>query len=373
MMDATVRKLRRSVAKLAGKLALAAAPLLALLVIEAFVMPLDFCTFRCWEALSVRSIKWAFPGPFYPNQQLSRVEEGDLGHGTKYAVSRQVTWVTDEYGFRNRESRDVGELDVVIVGDSFVAGTGLTQDQILPEVLEREHGFKSYGFAPANMKHFLRDPRFSKSLPKIVILAIAERSLSRLSSIVEPSTEIQKWAEHLGSRYPSIAEPLDRILSPCLPFYAQALIRPERKRPCVADETTGMLFHEAGKSDRDIAPELRRQFAARIREYQVQLTARGSKFVFVPIPDKELVYEEKLATRHWPTMIPELVRELSADGIPVVNMIDALQKARAAHPEWKFYQLDDTHWDEAAVEIAAEQISCELKRVADQPALSNVR
>ncbi len=358
-------RLSREVSILAAKLFVLATPFFALIFVEAFVLPNDFLTFRCWEALSVRSIKWAFPGPLYPNQNLTRLETGDLGNGTKHAVSREVTWQTDEYGFRNRESRQGSSLDIVIVGDSFVAGTGMSQDQILPEVLERDYGLKSYGYAPSNMKSFIRDPRFSEQLPKIVVVAVTERSLSRLSAIGNPATKTRQWFAELGMRHPLLISGIDRLVAPGLFRFAHSRLKPEPHPVVLAEGEPGVLFFAAQKPDSAVTTESCQRFLSALREYHQRITSRGSKFLFVMIPDKEYVYATSLPSKRWPSIIPDLVRNLVAEGIPVVDLSRPFLKARAEDSERILYQPDDTHWSATGVELAARLIHDEVTRISN--------
>ncbi len=362
---------RRDVLRLVIKLTLLAVPFLVLLLLEAFVLPVDVVSSRCWEAMSVRSLKWAFQGPFYPNYSLAREEVGDLGMGTKFALKRPVVWVTDAYGFRNRPSRDDDELDVIIVGDSMTAGSGLTQDDILPEVLEQRHGLRSYGYAPSNMNRLLSDPRFSKQLPKVVVLAAVEGSLGRLVKPLKQTSEIECWTRGFGLKYPAVTSGLDRLLAPHMTRFVRARLRPQ-PRPIVRSEgSTGMLFMSGEKSDDAVNSIVLQHYLAIIRELHQMVSQRGSHFVFLPIPDKEFVYAETLPSKRWPTLLPDLVRELRAAGISVIDTPQAFRQARIDHPDRLLYQLDDTHWNGRAIEIAAELFTAELMRVSALPELTS--
>ena len=51
---------------------------------------------------------------------------------------RQITFTTDARGFRNRQSRD--QTDVVLIGDSYVEGWSVSDDETSAAVLERQLG-----------------------------------------------------------------------------------------------------------------------------------------------------------------------------------------------------------------------------------------
>ncbi|MGB9628950.1 MAG: hypothetical protein ACPL6D_09830, partial [Thermodesulfobacteriota bacterium] len=124
------------------KLALFLLPILTALTVELFVLPMDFFTFRVWEAIVVRKFKNLFTGPFYPNINLTKVEEGDLTHHTKFSKKKKVKWITDRYGYRKINTN--GPFRIVIAGDSNIAGSGLSQEETLSEVLENQLKVKVY-------------------------------------------------------------------------------------------------------------------------------------------------------------------------------------------------------------------------------------
>jgi hypothetical protein len=58
---------------------------------------------------------------------------------------RQIVFRTDEFGFRNRPG--ARPTDVVVVGDSFPAGAGTTDEEIFPRLLEDTYGFRTYNLS----------------------------------------------------------------------------------------------------------------------------------------------------------------------------------------------------------------------------------
>ena len=152
------------------------APVILLMVVENFIPPNTF-TFRPWEALKF-STKVATYCQFYPNQSLEMDAVGDLRHHTNKAVHRTERWVTDKLGYRN--DAFIEQADVLIIGDSFIAGTGLTQDDLLSNKLHRKMGkdFKVYNMAPSSFTkfdYFLRLGIVKR--PKLIIFVMVERHL----------------------------------------------------------------------------------------------------------------------------------------------------------------------------------------------------
>jgi hypothetical protein len=58
---------------------------------------------------------------------------------------RKIVFRTDEFGFRNRPG--ARPTDVLIVGDSFPAGAGTTDEEIFPRLLEDAYGFRTYNLS----------------------------------------------------------------------------------------------------------------------------------------------------------------------------------------------------------------------------------
>jgi hypothetical protein len=64
---------------------------------------------------------------------------------------RRVTFITDNDGFRNDSSNWATDrpLDLIVLGDSFCAASGTTQEQIISNVLAKDHGLNVYNLSLA--------------------------------------------------------------------------------------------------------------------------------------------------------------------------------------------------------------------------------
>ena len=109
-------------------------PFFLALCLELFILPIEFFTFRVWEAIWVRKYGKILHGPFYPNIEITKIEEGDLAAHTRFAIKKKVRWMTDRYGYR-KQNTDLQKHEIVIIGESNIAGSNLTQEDILSEVL----------------------------------------------------------------------------------------------------------------------------------------------------------------------------------------------------------------------------------------------
>ena len=87
-------------------------------------------------------------GRWDPNLDVVRESYGDLASMSgqpSFREWRQIRFQTDEAGFRNRTRS--GKIDLLILGDSFGAGGGTTQDKLFSRVLERKYGLRTYNLS----------------------------------------------------------------------------------------------------------------------------------------------------------------------------------------------------------------------------------
>jgi hypothetical protein len=149
-------------------------PFLLAQVLELFVLPIDFFTFRVWEA--ALAVPYRYPGAYYPNLHLKKAREfgdhyreGDPGK----VQSKPVEWFTDAYGYRNRpEMERKSSYDAVVLGDSNIVGSFLDQKDTLTEVMSARSGktVYSYSIGADHISLFFSDPRFvSKSVQLLAV------------------------------------------------------------------------------------------------------------------------------------------------------------------------------------------------------------
>lgn len=94
---------------------------------------------------------------YRPNARIEmRMPYGDLQSMTKAAIAqpREVVFQTDSDGFRN--DRDYHGQRYALVGDSFIAAVGDSQEAMLNVQLERDYGVASYNLGqPGNLNDYL--------------------------------------------------------------------------------------------------------------------------------------------------------------------------------------------------------------------------
>jgi hypothetical protein len=343
-------------------------PFLAALLLELFVFPIDAFTFRAWEALSVHTLTRQFPGPFYPNHTLEKREEGDLGHGTRFAKARRVRWVTDAHGFRFDPS--LGDnIDGVIIGDSFVVGSGLDQMETLSEALGRKRGGRFYPYT-ADKKEFLNDPRFTTPFPPVVVLALSEIYISGEDALGAQPV-IASPASKRGALPLPAAELIDRASKMNMLRWLQACVKRALNRAATewllrkpyANENAkvgadgAMLFHRMELLPAEISVERVNAFLGDVAAFSAAVRERGGVFVFMPIPKKSTVYYALAGVA--PTdFISRIAAVLNQGGVPTVDLLKPYMAAQT-----KIYQDDDTHWNKDGVELAAEELNKKINEV----------
>jgi alginate O-acetyltransferase complex protein AlgJ len=352
-------------------------PFLVLLGVEIFILPIDFFTFRVWEALVVRKLELLLPGPFYPNMRVLKEEEGDLTHHTRYALRRRVVWATDRQGYRHE---DPGLLlhPILIVGESEVVGTGLTQEEILSAVLERRLGIGVYPLAPGSINSFLRQRRFAEHPPRVLILTRPERSITDLSRIrsgltrtpgplsgkvLEARTRLKEKLE--GTRWiQKLGVLLDRLYkSPMLHSLRANLRRglsPSAGSSLKSEVTPrGLIFFLQGRQvEPEVSSSLFDDTLRTLKSYHDLLQDRKIRFIFLPIPEKETFFYESLGLQA-PRFLDRLHSKLQEMGIETIDLrpafAEALQRSSLLP-----YQTDDTHWSAEGVRIAAGLLEARL-------------
>lgn len=330
-------------------------PVLILLLLELFIFPIEQFTLRAWETLKVKNdYIAALIGPFYPDRYLEIEEIGELASYTPYAVKRKAVWYTDQYGFRNRNAEQKPEI--VIIGDSQITGVKLTQDEILSEVLERKLNKPVYALAPSTLEKYLHTERFAHSPPRIVIISRTERNIAAMDSIRTDDTN-RKLLSKLDfiTQVKAITEGLivaDRIQKFTMYRKADKLIDLSFNNP---DHHfyEGEFFVQGQQANKQVSRQEVDRIIGVIESYKTVLQERGTKFIFLPVPNKENIYYQLLPQGKKPTFLTTLTQGLEAKNIEVINTQAAFDKAYQ-QKQLKLYPTDDGHWNAAAVEIASD-------------------
>jgi alginate O-acetyltransferase complex protein AlgJ len=350
-------------------------PFAALIFLELAVFPIDFFTFRVWEALRIDSMKAFLPGVFYPRMHVAKTEEGDLGHHTTYAVRKKVEWETDSYGYRNSDGPN--SWDTVIIGDSNTAGTGLTQEDMLSRVLARGTGKSVYALAPASVNTFLKERRFLDSRPSLVIVASIEWDIPSLRSMKRELASPPGYERMLinmrcafkeGRFVQTLAVPLDRVLKANMLHFTRASLR-----RAVASIPRGGLqalpgnrpasmvrFVFGERANQDVPPEQLDRAVRVIVSYHEFFRKWGARFIFLPIPNKENIWYGMLPSQKKPVFLRQLIDRLKAEGVETIDTQRAFEDAARGRGTM-LYHTDDSHWNRDGVRLAASLLAEQIR------------
>ncbi|TXK33773.1 hypothetical protein FVR03_18685 [Pontibacter qinzhouensis] len=346
------------VKRLLLKLTLLALPFVAYPFIEAAVLPIDTFTFRVWETISVNSMQ-LMPGPFYPNMHVKMVEEGELAPRTPFAEKKQVEWITDAYGYRNRDTK----CDVLLIGDSNITGAKLTQDETLANVLEKHLQKNVYSFAPATINRFLATERLINRPPEMVIVSSIERRIPHLPAVGANGFNSRLRA-HSGELIKS--SPLLTTLFVTADRFSKVMLYHKTKADLERKygskkyiQYNNEFFLEGEYANRRFSDEQISRIADVIEGYKKVLKEKNIRFMFMPIPNKENIYYKMLPESNKPDFLPRLMAELEARKVEVVNLQPAFEYLHN-EKQLALYPSDDAHWNEFAVAQAAELITLKI-------------
>ncbi len=91
-----------------------------------------------------------------------------------------------------------------------------------------------------------------------------------------------------------------------------------------------------------------------IKGYDEALKARGIRFIFLPIPEKENIFHNLLNTPK-PLFLEQVIEQLKKEGVEVIDTQKAFEEAYQRN-QILLYQPDDTHWSAEGVKLAAKLI-----------------
>lgn len=340
---------------------------MAAICLELFILPIHQFTFRVWESLAVKRSFGVLKGQFYPNMEVQKKEDGDLAYYTRCAIRKDVHWATDTYGYR--KTNGTGEKHpIVIVGDSNIAGSSLTQEELLSEVLEKKLGQGVYPLAGERLRALFQHNLLRRNLPEIVILSSIERDIPDGLSQLKPKDfrtrsrigEIPE-AIRFNTVIQRIAIVLDRVFKANMLNYLRARINgssPSYRRVSASTECP-IFFLQGPSANLDASSRQIERAVERLKEYDDFLRKRGIRFIFLPIPNKETIHYEYLNTRK-PDFLERLTRKLQELNIEVINtqkaFDDFYQKTGSM-----LYHRDDSHWNGLGVQVTADLLHKQIR------------
>lgn len=322
-------------------------------------------------------------GPvFRPGQRVEMDAYGALAYrypGVVDPAVRPNTFTTDLAGLRNPP---MGWPRVVVVGDSFVAGVGLSDDETLPQVLARRLGEPVYNYGAQlqyGPRHYLGDPRFSQQAPGVVVVMPSESALAPLDLPgtpkptgdgrrrvrLGPPTPFAAW-DTLASEVLALNVLLNRDNG--LARWARGVYHPLRavvlghpNEVLVDGAPAGVADLDEQKLTRPVTEATLGPLVESYAAFARAVEARGSRVLVAPIPAMGSVYPELFAEADRarvvsPSLVQAMLTALAARGVATLDLLPTF----VAHKRPYLFLRDDTHWDTPGVAITAEAVEAAL-------------
>jgi alginate O-acetyltransferase complex protein AlgJ len=322
----------------------------------------DKIAYRPYEAISFyQSIPYL--GHFYPNSKMDMTSVGDLCHHTKYAVQKKESWETDSLGFRNHEI--VEHPDILFIGDSFFAGTGMTQSKTIDNSVKECLGnrISTYNMAPASFSKF--DFFFKNGIikkPKLIVFSNSERyNIERLIKIDFNKDQNQIHNKIKHSLRVVIIDKLKRFY---LFRYLMARIMGSSGSGIAGADNSNMYFFK-GKNIIEKNMEETIKNAENIISYRDYCDSLGCSFLYVPMPNKESVYFDFVPLDKQPVYLFKLDSILKEANVSTINTLEIYNNYRKSNTDL-LYHLDDTHWNSNATELISKEIAKKYRAMIEQ-------
>jgi hypothetical protein len=336
--------------------------------------------FRPWERL-YRPDTFRFAA----SQRVTMREIGDLGYkawNRALQSPRRTVFTTDRWGYRNPS--DVESPDVVVIGDSFVAGSGLSDDETVTARLTERLGIPVYNFASEELNApalFLRDERFSNRPPKVVIWAPVARGIAPRPLFYEgdaavavrtrsPVASVRDRLSTWGDVVAGAVERLDRDngLGRESRFAFQGLLARVRPAPRARRLASGETVLALGLDEQQLlaTPEQRRvdHCIEMVTILARGLERAGVRFLFSPIPEAGSIHPELYDPRERSALpavsfLDRLIAGVAERGVEVVDLRAVYRASQVPY----LYLPDDSHWNGRATALAARAWASRLDTV----------
>jgi len=345
------------------------------------LIPIEQFSFRAWEALAVGR---GPTGPFEPDRVYANpLAYGDLARPQRFATLRQRRFEyfsTDAWGFRNTVTRPDGPVRWLLVGDSFGVSSGVRDASTLASQLARFSGERVYNGSSYDPLP-LDDIRFTANrlgmqdgvvvyeyMERQTLPAIAAFGAARIFTDGPPQAartvadRYRAWRKDVAVSRMSILAGWgwDAVTAAAQPAPAGTIMPQQGELPTVGGQLANgatMLFYVGDVEvtrdpDRRIAPDY-------LVWLHGELAKRRLELAVLIVPAKYQVYGPLLKDPSVPrpndVALRRLADDLAARGVFAVNVTDALRRQAAGdlrRGEYDYF-LDDTHWSDRGIAVAA--------------------
>lgn len=347
-------------------------------------VPLDPLTYRAWEAM-LRHYPNAV-GPFIPNKHYQRDNSygGVAGIGNLPALRHyhSVDFATDSYGFPNPPALVQANPIGIVIGDSFVVGSELPEDQTLSAQLTRRFGAYFYNAGAPQPLHLRSLEAVAHRIGLHQGLVIFEFLEARALQVPPAATPdggrgaVQAflfralgpdWTDRLGTPLNQLhASPLEALSiklekkiqdDTLLPNTFAAFVIQEKLR-----NGEPIVFLPVEFKSPSDARKAAQRWAAYFAWYSAELRKDGLDLVVLLVPNRSTIYAPLLAQPRDVSAslatLDDLAGALQSAGVRNVPLRRRYtQDATALLAQNKYlYFLDDTHWNGNGTAVAAEEV-----------------
>ena len=319
-------------------------------------LPSTLYTFRGYEAIIFNS-KIPHLGHFYPNYSIVKYAEGDLCHHSCNSIIKKEIWKTDEIGFRN--DKFIKKPDVVLIGSSFIYGTGMTQTDVISNQLSKylNNKFTVYNLAPSNLAEFdyyLREGIIKK--PKLIVYCVGE---------IQPSGGFVPFSKLTNSFIKKkvknflCSNSINSIIDRTTRFYSIKWIKARLKKLeniGVRGEVNKKMFFAQGKKSTTIKGQRFELSIKNIKSCKRYCDSLGIKFLYLETPKKETVYYDFVPLKNQSSYLLKLRERLIQLNIKGIYSLSVFNKFRQTDNRL-LYHLDDTHWNSLGVKLVSKEMA----------------
>lgn len=340
------------------------------------LVPPERIAFRAWEAVTLWPIA---DGPFTPSMvyhnDRSYGDLSNLGNLPSLRVYRTEHFTTDSFGFRNTPSADNRPVRIIVVGDSFAAGSGLSDSETLAAQLAEMSQNGVYNSGNDQSWRGVEELIKTRHLINrgLVVWEISERydlpaqgedgesfGIRILRSLLpknlySPFRTAQRYA-----LYSPLKIVMTRIFREVQNDRWLPNVSADRLLQKRLSNGREMLFLHSEVANFGIMRPASPDFFVRVQTF---IRATGNELLVLMIPDKYNVYHPLLMESPDPPgeespTLGELARRLRTNGVPALDLTQVFRQQAAAslRNDQYLYWPDDTHWNPAGVKIAAQAI-----------------
>ena len=282
-------------------------------------------------------------------------ESGDLSR--KYLVhfqeSTRTSVSTDRDGFRLGRPEE-GQLRILVSGDSFIFGSGLSDQETMPWRLSHYLGRPVFNGGRTSLENNLANPALENI--EIVIEGVAERNCrsERFNKpiVFPPETYFKPLARKNMGMVAVLrnVRPALYGLFPIAVRFSKRLIN-DAVFLISGGVESKYLYLDHRMPERELNATVKA-----ITKRSRALTSAGLTYVFVGVPAKQSLYKMDVDpfTKNYLHLLNEGLR------LNRVNVIDLAREFGRQKENKQLYFRYDTHWRSAGADLAAEVIAREI-------------